>query len=308
MVIKNSFKILIVDAMNILKEDDYQFSYAKSGEEALILLKEATFDLILLDVMMPGIDGFETARLIKNDPRLMDIPIIFVTAKTDIDSIALGFKVGGVDYITKPFHAEELLSRVRTHIELYQSKRVLQQNNLSLSLKLEKENERVYTELEESQKEIIYLLTELVEAVSDETGQHVRRVAKYSKLLAKYHPALTEMDENIIEAAAPMHDIGKLAIPPAILHKNGRLTEEEFQIMTEHTIKGHQFFKNGRRALLKASDIIAYEHHEKYNGKGYPRGLKGEEIHIYARIVALADVFDALTHKRVYKEASLTLN
>ena len=305
------YRILIVDdvidniqvAMNILKEDGYDFSYAKNGEEALKLMQEGHFDLVLLDIMMPGIDGYEVARRMKEDPRLMDIPIIFVTAKVDIDSLAKGFEVGGVDYITKPFHPEELLARVRTHLELYRARKILEEHNLSLNIKLEKENQRIMTELEENQKEMIFILSELIESVSDETGKHVRRVAEYSYLLAKYYPALSEEDAQIVYSAAPLHDVGKLALPHDILHKPGRLTEEEFQIIKTHTTKGHEFLKRSKRKFLKAADIIAYQHHEKWNGTGYPQGLKGEEIHIYGRIVALADVFDALVHKRAYKEA-----
>jgi len=303
--------ILIVDdvveniqvAMNILKEDGYDFSYAKSGEDALKILKEQHIDLILLDIMMPGMNGYEVAARLKKDPRTMDIPILFVTAKNDIDSLKQAFKLGGVDYITKPYHAEELLARVKTHLELYRAKQILQMNNLSLETKLHESEERLLSELEETQKEIIFTLMGLIESYSDETGLHVRRVAKYSKILAKYHPALNEEDEKILYEAAPMHDIGKLAIPPEIIHKPGSLTEEEFQIVKTHTTLGHKFLKNNKRKILKAADIIAYEHHEKWNGKGYPQGLKGEDIHIYGRIVALADTFDALTHDRVYKKA-----
>lgn len=304
-------KILIVDdvldniqvAMNILKEDRYDFSYAKNGESALSLLHENKFDLILLDIMMPGIDGYEVCRQIKKDPLYSDIPIIFLTAKADIDAMSKGFEVGGLDYIVKPFHANELLARVKTHVDLYRAKKVLQNNNLTLQTKLTIEKQRIETELEESQKEMIFVLTELVESVSDETGKHIHRVAEYSRLLAHYHPCISEEDANIIFYASPMHDIGKMGIPHEILHKDGALTEEEFEIMKTHPTLSHTYLKYSNRKIMKAADIIAYEHHEKYNGEGYPRGLKGEEIHIFGRIVAIADVFDALTHKRVYKDA-----
>ncbi len=306
-----NYNILIVDdvldniqvAMNILKEDGYDFSYAKNGENALTLLKENNFDLILLDIMMPGIDGYEVCKRMQNDPRLCDIPVIFLTAKADTDSMAKGFEVGGVDYITKPFHANELLARTKTHLELYKAKKVLQNNNLTLQTKLKLEHDRIFTELEKSQKEMIFVLTELVESVSDETGKHIRRVAEYSRLLAHYHHSVSEEDADIIYHASPMHDIGKMGIPNHILHKNGSLTEEEFEIMKTHTSIAHKYLKVPDRKIMKAADIIAYEHHEKWNGKGYPQGLKGEDIHIFGRIVALADVFDALTHKRIYKDA-----
>jgi len=306
----NNGNILIVDdiveniqvAMNILREDSYNFSFAQNGEEALKLIDKHDFDLILLDIMMPGIDGYEVCRRIKKQPSLQDLPIVFLTAKADIDSISKGFEVGGVDYIVKPFHSVELLARVKTHLNLYKAKKILKANNLSLQTKLQVEQQRMLSELEENQKSMIFVLTELVESVSDETGKHIRRVAEYSRLLAHYHEAITEEDADVIYHASPMHDIGKMSIPDEILHKNGRLTEEEFEIVKTHTTKAHEYLKIVDRKFMKAADVIAHQHHEKWNGKGYPQGLKGEEIHIYGRIVALADVFDALTHKRVYKD------
>jgi len=303
--------ILIVDdvleniqvAMNILKEDSYDFSFAMSGDEALKLIKENQFDLILLDIMMPGIDGFEVCRRIKEDELFQDIPIIFLTAKSDIDSIAKSFEVGGIDYIVKPFHALELLARVKTHMEFYRAKVVLKNNNLTLQTKMKFEQERILTELEQNQKDMIYVLTELVESVSDETGKHIRRVAEYSRLLAHYHKAISESDAQLIYHASPMHDIGKMSIPEKILHKKGALSQEEFEIIKTHTTTAHEYLKIASRSIMKAADIIAYQHHEKWDGTGYPQGLKGEEIHPFGRIVALADVFDALTHKRVYKDA-----
>jgi len=304
------YNILIVDdvveniqvAMNILKEDSYNFSFAKSAKEALQLLRQKKFDLILLDIMMPEMDGYEACSLIKSDPALMDIPVIFLTAKADVDSMERAFEVGGVDFITKPFHPNELLARVRTHLELHKAKELLKRHNLTLQAKIQRQKERVLSELEENQKEMIELITELVESVSDETGKHVRRVAEYSRLLATHHPALGPEDVEIIYHASPMHDIGKIAVPYEILHKEGPLTPEEYEIMKTHTTKAHEYLKNSKRKFLKAADIIAYQHHEHWDGSGYPRGLKGEEIHLYGRIVALSDVFDALTHKRTYKK------
>ena len=304
------YHILIVDdvpdniqvAMSILKEENYEFSFATSGDSALELIADNDFDLVLLDVMMPGIDGYEVCIRLRENPDTEDIPVIFVTAKSDVDSIRKGFEAGGQDYIVKPFHADELLARVQTHIELYRAKKILQHNNLSLQTKMVRQATRIDNELEESQKEMISVLIELMEATSDETGKHIRRVAEYSRLLAHYHRSISEEDANTIYAAAPMHDIGKIAIDEAILHKHGTLTPEEFRAMKEHTTKGQDFLRVSQRKIMKAASIIAYQHHEKWDGSGYPRGLSGEAIHIYGRIVALADVFDALTHKRVYKE------
>lgn len=309
----NNSRILIVDdavdnirvAMNILKEDSYEFSFAHSGTEAMRLIADEpeAFDLILLDIMMPGINGFDVCQKLKESKDTVDIPIIFLTAKVDVDSITKGFELGCVDYINKPFHANELLARVKTHLELYQARELLKKHNLYLKSKVILERQRLLTELEENQKEMIFILAELMEATSDETGKHIKRVAETSALLAKYHPNLDEDDVETLYHASPMHDIGKMTVPMDILHKPGMYSEEEFSMMKEHTSNAYELLSRSERKLMKAAAIIAHEHHEKWNGKGYPRGLKGTEIHIYGRIVALADVFDALTHKRHYKSA-----
>ena len=305
--------ILIIDdvaeniqvAMNILKEDDYTFYFATEGTEALKIIERDArqLDLILLDIMMPGLDGFSVCQAVKKNPVTAPIPIIFLTAKTDIDSIRKGFTLGAVDYITKPFHAEELLARVNTHTQLFQAKKLLQQNNIALHNKVKFEHSRLLTELEDNQKEMIWILTELMESTSDETGQHIRRVSELSALLAHYHPSLNEDEVEVIRHASPMHDIGKLTVPYELLHKASRYTEEEFNAMKQHTTNAYKLLCGSDRKLMRAAATIAHEHHEKWNGKGYPRGIKGSDIHIYGRIVALADVFDALTHSRQYKDA-----
>jgi putative two-component system response regulator len=199
--------------MNILKEDGYDFSYATHGAEGLSLLKQkdkaAQVDLILLDIMMPEMDGFDVCRKIKTNPKIKEIPIIFLTAKTDVESISKGFSLGAVDYISKPFHADELLARVKTHTQLYHSKKLLQQNNLDLGSKIVFQQKRLLTELEDNQKEIIWMLTELMESTSDETGKHIRRVAETASLLARYHPALDAMDEEKLYHAYPCMILAK---------------------------------------------------------------------------------------------------
>ncbi|WP_221795046.1 HD domain-containing phosphohydrolase [Oceanobacter mangrovi] len=308
---EKNYRILVVDdvaeniqvAMNILREDSYELSYATSGEKALELIRSQDFDLILLDIMMPGIDGFEVCGQLRTYPRYREVPVIFLTARADIDAISRGFEAGAVDYIIKPFHAAELLARVRTHLELHAARQVLRRHNLSLQEKVQLTERRLLTELEQNQLEMIHILTELMEFTSDETGNHIKRVADYSRLLAELTPALTEEDAEIIYHASPMHDIGKVFIPKEVLNKPGKLSHSEFEVMKTHTTKAHQFLQKSKRKLLKAADIIAWQHHERWDGAGYPRALKGEEIHIYGRIVAIADVFDALTHKRIYKPA-----
>jgi len=305
--------ILIIDdivdniqvAMNVLKEEPYDFSFATQGSEALALIEQQSnsFDLILLDIMMPGLDGFEVCQRLKHNEQTKDIPIIFLTAKVDVDAISHGFSLGAVDYIVKPFHAEELLARVRTHVQLYSAKKLLQQNNIALETKVKYEQKRLLTELEDTQKQMIWMLTELMESTSDETGKHIRRVAEISSLLAHYHPSLNKEDMETLFHASPMHDIGKMTVPHEILHKSGRYNAEEFEIMKSHTSNAFKLLSGSKRKLIKAAATIAHEHHEKWNGQGYPRQLQGSDIHIYGRIVALADVFDALTHKRCYKEA-----
>ncbi len=306
-----NYQILIVDdiseniqvVMNILKEMSYDFSFALNGKEAIDLINKNHYDLILLDVMMPEIDGFEVCRLIKEDKSLKNIPIIFLTARTDIDSISKAFKVGGNDYISKPFHAEELLARVNTQLQLYTAKLKLEKKNTSLVTEIIRKESRLSSEIEMNQKEMIAILTELMEVTSDETGQHLKRVANLSRLLAKYHPSISQEEENIIYHAAPMHDIGKIAIPLEILHSPNSLNNEQRAIMKTHTTLANRFLKHSKRKFIKGASIIASQHHEKWDGSGYPEGLAGEDIHIFGRIVALADVFDALTHERHYKKA-----
>jgi len=305
------YEILIVDdvsenikvAISILKNDSYNFSYALSGEDAFEVLKTKRFDLILLDIMMPGVDGFKVCKVVKNTPAIKDTPIIFLSAKVDMDSIEKGFSLGASDYITKPFHSTELKLRVKNHLELYRAKKQLKAHNLTLNNQLKKNHEQYFTELEYAQKEIILLMSQLMESRSTETATHVTRVSLISKELAKLYGRLNDKYIETIFLASPLHDIGKILIDEKILHKPSQLNNEEFEIMKQHPQYAYNVLKKSKQKLIQSAAIISYQHHENYDGSGYPQGLKGEDIHIFGRIVAIADVLDALTHKRVYKEA-----
>jgi len=413
--------ILVIDdntkniqlAANILKStDSYNIFFALSGEKGIEQLKLREYALILLDINMPGLDGYETADIIKKDNLYKKIPIIFLSANVNKSSIRKGFEYGGEDYITKPFDEMELLHRVKTHVELFLAKEKLQNevddtkslleqhkmavdagsivsktdtkgiityvndkfceiskysreeligknhniirspnvgkhifknmwdtikskqiwsgfvenrakdgssyfveaivmpilnsNNeiieyISLRTNITKEIE-LREDIIATQREILYTLGELGEWRSKETGDHVNRVSLISELIARAY-GCKEEDVELLKMASPMHDIGKVIISDEILLKPGGLTNEEFEEMKKHTVYGWEIFNKSKHILLKTSALISYEHHEKWDGSGYPRGLKGEEIHIFGRITSIADVFDALSHDRIYKKA-----
>jgi len=287
-----------IDILLELLGDKYDVLVALDGKSALNLVEEEHIDLILLDIMMNEMDGFEVIQKLKINPKTKNIPVIFITAKTDEDSIEKAYELGGVDYITKPFRAREVLSRISNHLYLSEQNIILEEKVKEKTIELRELNK----ELELTQKEIVFTMGMIGEKRSKETGNHVKRVALYSEVLARAY-GLDENEVKLLKEASPLHDIGKVAIPDAILNKPGRFTPEEFEIMKKHATHGYEILKYSNRPLLKAAAIVAYEHHEKWAGGGYPRGLKGEEIHIYGRITAVADVFDALGSDRVYKKA-----
>lgn len=252
-----------------------------SGEVALRKLEDLPVDLVLLDVMMGGINGYETCQQIKANQKTKDTPVVFLTSQIQQEDIVKGFDAGGIDYIAKPLREKELVSRITTQLKLisYQNKKI-----------------------ENTQKEILFKMGEIGELRSKETGNHVKRVAEYAKILAQL-AGLEDEESDTLMYASPMHDIGKVAIKDSILNKPGKLTDEEIKIMQQHTVKGYEMFKDSEGEILKAAAIIAHQHHEKFNGTGYPQGLKANEIHIYGRIIAIVDVFDALASDRVYKKA-----
>ena len=297
--------ILIVDdtELNIevlmgILEDKYDLLGATSGEDALAILEEESVDLILLDIMMPEMDGYEVCERIKIMQKHKDVPIIFITAKTDEDPIEKAYEVGGVDYVTKPFRTREVLSRISTHLSLNDKHVWLKEKVEAQTKTLEAMN----NELENSQREILLAMGYIGELRSRETANHVMRVALYSEVLALGY-GLSQEEAVLLKDVSPMHDIGKVGIFDSILKKKGKLTALEYEQMKTHASIGHDLFKNSKSKLLQAAAVVSYEHHEKYDGTGYPRGLKGDNIHIYGRITALADVFDALASDRVYKKA-----
>ncbi len=287
-----------IDVLRGILSERYKIKAAVDGEKALRICAKSPPDLILLDVMMPGMDGYEVCQHLKADEATASIPVIFVTAKGEVEDEMRGFLLGAVDYITKPVSPPLVLARVKTHLALYDQNRELEYRVLERTAEIQALNQ----EIEETQKEVVFTMGAIGETRSKETGNHVKRVAEYSRIFA-LHYGLSEKVAELLKMASPMHDIGKVGIPDAILNKPGRLTPSEFGIMKTHARLGYEMLKHSSRIILKAAATLAHEHHEKWNGNGYPRGLKGEEIHIYGRITAIADVFDALGSDRCYKKA-----
>jgi putative two-component system response regulator len=290
-------KVLVVDDteanVDILVEtlgSDYDVSVAMDGECALEDVADEKPDLILLDIMMPGMDGYEVCRRLKSDENTKNISIIFLTAMIEEQNEARGLALGAVDYVTKPFSPELVKSRVQNQLELK-----LHRDNLEGLVK------KRTRELEESHHTAIFMLGEAGHYNDTDTGVHIWRMAAYCEAIAR-HMGWDSKDVDLLALAAPMHDTGKIGIPDAVLKKPAKLDKEEWQIMQTHSAVGHNILSQSEAPLFKLAAEVALYHHEKWDGKGYPKGLKGEEIPKSSRIVAIADVFDALTMKRPYKD------
>lgn len=312
--------VLVVDdtpdnlsLMSNLLRTDYKVKLATSGERALqIVAGESKPDLILLDIMMPEMDGYEVLRRLQFNPDTEDIPVIFLTAMAGAEDESVGLELGAVDYITKPINPAIVMARVRNHLQLKRARDFLAHHNNFLEQEIANRT-RALAELQDA---TIRAMASLAETRDNETGNHIRRTQHYVEALARKlqdHPRfkdeLTDAAIETIFKSAPLHDIGKVGIPDRILLKPGKLTPEEFEIMKTHTTLGRDAIVAAEtdamldNPFFRYAKEITYSHQEKWDGSGYPEGLMGNTIPLSARLMAVADVYDALISERVYKSA-----
>jgi len=311
--------ILVIDdtpdnlsLMSALLKDSYKVKVANHGDKGLkIATSENPPDLILLDVMMPDIDGYQVCRQLKVNAATRDIPVIFLTAKSEEDEEQKGLELGAVDYITKPINPSIVLARIKTQLQLKAAADFLKDKAAYLEGEVAKRTQEVSA----IQDVTILAMASLAETRDSDTGNHIRRTQYYVKALAeklrpnpRFTAFLTDQNINTLFKSAPLHDIGKVGIPDCILLKPGRFEPHEMEIMKTHTTLGRDAIQQAENALgievefLTVAKEIAFCHQEKWNGSGYPSGLSGDDIPISARLMAVADVYDALVSRRVYKE------
>ena len=286
-----------VDVLVHALKDIYKLGVTLNGEDAIRFAEKKQPDLILLDIVMPGIDGFEVCRRLKEKLDTKDIPIIFITAMDDLSHKTKGFDFGAVDYITKPFDITEVKARVKTHLTLKLAQEALKNQNIILE---EMVQERT-AELRKAQIEVISRLGKAAEYRDQDTGTHINRMSRYCRLMGKAL-GLSREEYDRLDLASTMHDVGKIGISDNILLKPGKLDVKEWEFMMTHTQIGEKLLSGGSSQLLEVARIIAMTHHEKWDGTGYHQKLKGTDIPLTGRIVCICDVFDALISRRPYKE------
>jgi len=282
----------------------YEVVPASSGKEALEKIVDSRIDLILLDIMMPGMSGFEVLEKVRADRKTRFIPVVMLTGLTETEDRIKAIEAGCDDFISKPFDTSELLARVKSlvRIKTYHDRIKKYERNLAGEVVRKTQKlRRILKDKDEAYLETLYRLSQAAEYRDQETGAHILRVGHYTKIIAG-KMGLKDRFAEVIFHASPMHDVGKIGIPDAILLKPGKLDPAEWEIMKQHAAVGAKILKGSRVGVIKIAELVALTHHERWDGSGYPRGLKGARIPLVGRITAIADVFDALISRRLYKE------
>jgi len=313
-------RVLVVDddrrirtvLVDLLSAEGYQVREAGDGAEALDSMQQWAPDVVLLDISMPGMDGLETIRRIKGSPSTKHIPVVIVTGSDDTEARLDALRLGADDFLLKPPHVAELSARVRSLVQV----KAYHDHLLNYQKELEERVQRRTRELRQTLQDLsqandrlkrsslntIYCLSRAAEYKDEETAAHIQRIGEYARVIGR-HMGMSEEEQEMLLYATPMHDIGKIGVPDRILLKPGKLDPEEWKIMQQHTVFGAQILSVDANSYLAVARAIAVSHHEKWDGSGYPGGLKGQAIPLPGRIAAAADVFDALSSKRPYKKA-----
>jgi len=310
---KNQARIMVVDDDErnlrlmdaMLIPQGYEVILAHDGEDALSKVKETPPDIILLDIMMPKMDGFEVARRLKARDETSIIPIVMVTALREVEDRVKALEAGADDFLSKPVDRVELRARVSSLVKVKAYNDHMRNYQKELEAEVARRTEQLrsaFEQIKTASLETIYRLSRAAEYKDEETGVHIERMSHYAAAVARQMGLGSHMIETLLYAS-PMHDVGKIGIPDQILLKPGKLDADEWEIMKQHTIIGAKILEGSNAEFIKMGEVIALSHHEKWDGSGYPHGLKGLDIPIVGRITAIADVFDALTSKRPYKEA-----